>query len=327
MAQPSSALTRWDASLNTAEFDLLMNQRGYIGPRVLKPRVVGNQSATFGKISVEDMLRSADTSRRARSGYGRDTFEVDTASYATAEHGWEVPVDDGEKRIYRDLVDQEATAMTRAAAIVADNYEREVAAAVFNTTTFTGSSLTTAVSTPWSTHASAAPVDDVIAASDKVALNCGQQPNALIINWRGFMHMIQCASVKSMLATTKDQSVANLSSALAALMGLDQIIVAKGIKNTANVNQTASLSRIWADAYAMVAKVAMTDDPKEICLGRTWMFSEENAPGASDGTTLAVISEEYREETTRGTVYRSRNHRQVQITYAECGHLLTSVWS
>lgn len=328
MAQPSTALTRWDASLNTSEFDLLMNQAGFIGPRVLKPRVVGNQSATYGKISVEEMLRSQETARRARSGYGRDTFEVGNTSYSTEEHGWEAPVDDREKRIYRDLVDQENVAMTRCAAIVADKYEREVAAAVFNTTTFTGSALTTAVGTAWSTHASAAPVDDVIAAADKVALGCGQQPNALIINWRGFMHMIQCASVKSMLATTKDQSVANLSSALASLMGLDQIIVAKGIQNTANKNSAATLSRIWGDGKAMVAKVATTDDPKEICLGRTWMFSEENAPGAAGaGDVLAVVMEEYREESTRGTVYRARNDRQVQILYPECGHLLTSVWS
>ena len=57
------------------------------------------------------------------------------------------------------------------------------------------------------------------------------------------------------------------------LCGLEQIIVANGIKNTANVKQTASLSRIWGDNCAMVAKVATSDDPKEICLGRTWMFS------------------------------------------------------
>lgn len=326
MAQPSSALTRWDASLNTAEFDMEMNRRGFIGPRVLKPRVVGNQSASYGKISVEELLRSQETSRRARGGYGRDTFEVGQTSYATAEYGWETPIDDREKRVYRDLVDQESVAMMRALSIVADQYEREVADAVFNTTTWTGSSLTTAVSTPWATHASATPIADVIAAADKVALNCGQQPNALILNWREWMNMLQCASVKSMLATTKDQSLSNLASAVAALCGLENIVVANGIKNTANVKQTASLARIWADNYAMVAKIATSDDPKEICLGRTWMFSEENAPGAAgDGSTLAVVMEEYREESTRGTVYRCRNDRQIQVLYAECGHLLTSV--
>jgi hypothetical protein len=326
MAQPSSALTRWDASLNTAEFDLMMNQRGFIGPRVLKPRSVGNQSATYGKISVEELLRSQDTARRARAGYGRDTFEVGNTSFSTAEYGWEAVVDDREKKVYRDLVDQEATAMMRAAAIVCDDYERAVADAVFNTTTWNGASLTTAVSTPWATHASATPIADIIAAADKVALNCGQQPNALILNWREWMNMLQCASVKSMLATTKDQSLSNLASAVAALCGLEQIIVANGIKNTANKGQTASLARIWADNYAMIAKVATTDDPKEICLGRTWMFSEENAPGAAgDGSTLAVVMEEYRDEATRGSIYRARNDRQVQVLYAECGHLLTSV--
>lgn len=326
MAQPSSALTRWDASLNTHEFDLEMNRRGFIGPRVLRPRVVGAQSATYGKVSVEELLRSQDTARRARAGYGRDTFESGTTNYATQEYGWECPLDDREKRVYRDLVDQEQVSMMRALSIVCDHYERDVADAVFNTSTWNGASLTTAVSTPWATHASATPVADVIAAADKVALNCGQQPNALIINWREYMNMLQCASVKSMLATSKDQSLANLAAAVAALCGLEQIIVANGIKNTANVKQTASLSRIWGDNYAMVAKVATSDDPKEICLGRTWMFSDENAPGAAgDGSTLAVIMEEYREESTRGTIYRARNDRAVQVLYAEAGHLLTSV--
>ena len=99
MAQPSSALTRWDASLNTHEFDLEMNRRGFIGPRVLRPRVVGAQSATYGKVSVEELLRSQDTARRARAGYGRDTFESGTTNYATAEYGWECPLDDREKRV------------------------------------------------------------------------------------------------------------------------------------------------------------------------------------------------------------------------------------
>lgn len=326
MATPSSAMSRWDASLNAEEFSLEMNRRKYIGPAVLKPRMTAQQSASYGLVSIEALLRSHTTKRTARSGYGRDLFEGGQASFATEEYGWEATVDDREAKIYRDLLDQERIAIGRAVNIVCDEYERDVASAVFNTGTWTGAALTSAAAVAWSTAATATPILDVVNAADKVALGCGEQPNALVINWRSYMHLLYTAEIRGALGDNKDRSWDELGNAVAGLLGLERIIVAGGMKNTANENQTASVSRIWSGSYAMVCKVARTDDPKEICVGRTFMFADENAPmAAGSDSELAVIIEEYRDDKVRGNVYRARNDRQVKILYPEAGHLITGI--
>jgi hypothetical protein len=40
---------------------------------------------------------------------------------------------------------------------------------------------------------------------------------------------------------------------------------------------------------------------------------------------LAVVVEEYREESSRASVLRARNDRDIEIMYAEAGHLLQGV--
>ena len=74
----------------------------------------------------------------------------------------------------------------------------------------------------------------------------------------------------------------------------------------------------------MVACVAVTDDPQEPCVGRTFLWNEENA-GVGTDEELAVIVEEYREEGVRGSVIRARNDRDIVIMYKEAGHLLSNV--
>ena len=96
MAQPSSALTRWDASLNTNEFDLEMNRRG-LSARASCDRA---SSALSRRPTARFRLRNCYARKIPREspaiGYGRDTFEVGNTSYATSEYGWECPLDDRE---------------------------------------------------------------------------------------------------------------------------------------------------------------------------------------------------------------------------------------
>ena len=100
--------------------------------------------------------------------------------------------------------------------------------------------------------------------------------------------------------------------------------MAGGIKNTAKKGQSAAISRIWSDSYVMICRVAETNDPKEPCIGRTFMWSEENAGLGSD-EELAIITEEYREEKVRGSVLRARYDRDIKRMYVEAGHLLTTI--
>lgn len=324
MATPTQAVTRWEYGVTFQEFDLEMNHRGFIGPQVLRPRMTAQQSASYGLVPLEQLLRQRDTKRSGRGGYGRDNWEFGQASFATEEFGWEAVMDDREMKIYRDVLDQEGVSRLRAIDAVCQQYEREVAAAVFNTSTWTGSALTTAVSTPWSTWATATPIKDINAAINKVRA-AGVRPNALVINDPVFRDMINCAEVLDRIRYTQVPTRGAAVAALAETLRLKYVIVADGLKNTANEAATASITDIWG-RYAQVCRVAETDDPREVCIGRTFMYEAENSPGAAGSQdALAVTVEEYREESSRASVFRARNDRQIKILYAEAGHLLSGL--
>lgn len=322
---PSTAVVRFDLSAPFSEFDEMVNRQGYIGPKVLRPRSVAQQSANISLLPIEVMLQEKKTKRAPGGGYQRGDFEFDVKSYQTTGHGWEEVIDDETLALYRDLIDAEAVHSRRAINFVLSEYERDVAAAVFNTTTWTGASLTTGVGTAWSVVASSAPIDNVNAAREKVITSGGMEPNALVLNRFDWRNLINSAQIVDRVKYTKTADQSTIANQVAAALDIEQIIVAGGLTNTANDQKDAVIARIWGSGKAMLCRVAQSDDPAEPCIGRTYMWSGDGPGAAGTGEELAYIVEEYREEKVRGAVLRARNNYGITILRKELGHLLTGL--
>lgn len=322
MASPSTAITRVELGTTFYEFDLMMNKMGFIGASVLKPRSVAKNAADVGKVPIEQLLQSYSTQRNAGAGYKRDTFTFTKFAYSVLEYGKEEVLDDAQLAMYEDLIDAEEISSMRAEHGVLEEYERDAAAAVFNATTW--ASLKTAVAMEWSNPASD-PVTDVANAIEAVASQSGLEANALVVNRKVLRNLLLNDEIKDRVKYTERAGTANLRNALADLFDVKHILVAGGFKNTANSGQDASISRIWSDEYAMVCKVAESDDPREPCIGRTFIWTGDGPAAPGDGGALAVIMEEYREEKVRGSVMRARNNRDIVVMYAEAGHLLENI--
>lgn len=324
---PSSAITRIELGSTYPEFDLKMNQTGFIGHKVLRPRVVGKNAADVGKIPLKQLLQSKSTERSPGAGFARDSFKFDKFSYAVKFYGKEEPLADEHRDMYIDLIDGEQVSADRAEDAVLNEYERDVASAVFNTGTWTGAALTTTLGTPWSTHASADPIADVSSACEAVAVGSGLEANALIINRFVLRHLLQVDKIVDRVKYTQTPTAVQLRNDLSALFDLKYIFVAGGFKNTANEGQAASMSRIWSNTMAMVARVAETEDPKEPCIGRTFMWSgDSNSPSApGDGGAIVVSMKEYRDESINSNVFQASNNRDLVIMHAQAGHLLQAV--
>lgn len=324
MPNPTSSLAtlRPDLASSFMEYDLEADAMGYIGSRVLPVAEVGKQSGSFGKIPLEQLLQTRDTARAPGSGYSRGKFTFTSSTYACQEHGAEEPIDDREAQMYREYFDAEQISAARAYSAVLRNAEIRIADAVFNSTTWTGSSLTTGITHEWDDHTNAVPLDDVEAAIMKVYDGSGLWPNALIINRKVFRNLRQCDQVIERIEASGAGNPANASDVtlamLAAVFDLDNIIVAGVSKNTADEGQSASISQIWSDEYAMVCKVAMSNDFREPCIGRTFHWGE-------DGSTIGGTFESYRDETIRGDVIRVRHDVDELILYPEAGHLISNV--
>ncbi len=346
MAMPSTAAVRLDLSGTFFEFDLEASWKGFIGPRVLRPRMVGMQAANVGRVPLEALFVTQNDNRASSAGYGRAKWKFDTWSYATQEHGWEEALDDHNVAIFRDLFDAESIAAQRCQDVVMRNFELAVAAAIFNTGTWTngsraaGNELTVACGSTyggdtfgpaWSSKSSCTPIDDVELLKRRVRANSGMEPNAVILNQVSSWNAANSDQVTTRIKYSDFQDPRTLSdftmisNLLAQMWQVKYVLIAGGHKNTANQGQAAAVSRIWSDSYVMAARVAETDDPREPCIGRAFMWPEDGAAAPGTDEEIAVLVEEYREEGVRGSVVRSRTNYDLEIMYPAAGCLLSGV--
>jgi len=324
MPSPTSSLStlRPDLAGSLEEFDLAMDRMGFIGLQVLPEFSVATQAGVFGKIPIEQLLQNRETRRAPGAGYSRGSWTFETDSYATEEHGAEEPVDDREAAMYADYFDAELVSTQRARDVVLRNHEKRVADAIFNTTTWTGSSLTTAITNEWDDATNATPIADVNSAIDAVWSGTGLRANALICNWQVFRNLRNTDQIRDRIASSgAGESVLQrrISAAqVAQALDLDRIIVAGSPKNTADEGQDVSISQIWSNEYAMVARIVTSNDIREPGLGRTFHW-------AGDGSQVGGVVESYREEAVKSDIIRVRHDVQEKILYAGAGHLLSNV--
>jgi hypothetical protein len=354
MAAPSTAINRFDLGMSYSEFSLEANRMKYIGLMVLPPVGVSQEAATFRKIEIASMLtKPEDTARAPRSGYNRSQGTWTTDSYSVQEHGVEEVNDDAENEMYGDIVRGEQLAVARGINRVLQSLENDIAQAVFNTSTWTGSALTTAVTSigssgnvAWSTKASADPIAHIDFAREKVKNNCGFKPNTVILTDTDFINCIRTDRIESLLKYDASQIMLAMNgqydskvltgaqTALAGIFSVDQVLIGQSFKNTADDGQTPAFGRFWTSGYSMVCHInddGMNGDLQSPTptIGRT-IWSTKNSeplPGTDDAGFGSLIFDEYREENVRGSVFRPRNKRGIKILHPEAGHLLTGLSS
>ena len=321
MPSPTSALAtlRPDLGGSMEEFNLEADRKGFIGHDVLPVFETQEQAGAFGMIPIEQLLQKRTTQRSPGGGYSRGSFTFTPATYACVEHGAEEPVDDRESEMYAEYFDAEVVSAARAQDVVLRNAEMRIAAAVFNSSTFT--SQTTTVGTEWSTVASAVPMTNVEVAVQAVWDRTGLWPNVLIVNRKVFRNLRRCAQIIDAVKAQNfmDVRAGNINAShLATVFDLERVLVAGSPKNTADVGQTVSISPIWSDEYAMVTRVAMTNDIREPCIGRTFHW-------AADGSQIGATMESYRDERIRGDVIRARHDVHEKMLHTEAAQLLDNI--
>ncbi len=307
------AIPRLDLGLAFMEW---MEQKGdFIGRDILAPLPVAEQAASFSRLTAESMLSSADVNRAPRGGYNRVEFGATDDEYSTKEYGLEGVVDDRERKIYQSDFDHEMATLQQVGLRIKRAQEIRIAAAVFNTTTWTGTPLYTDVSSaPWDT-ANSAVIKPVTNAIEKVRQNSGLKANALVLAKSQLDNLLSNDEIIARFPGAPLVTRAMLEAALGPIFGLERLIVGGAVKNTAKEGQAKSLSDIWTDDYAMICVVANSGDPINTpCIGRSIRWEPESAED--------LVVEQYREEQSRGDVVRARHDVDEKIMLVEAGHLL-----
>jgi len=285
--------------LGVAVYETLMSAptRGFIAPLVMPYFFVEAQSSQFPVIPAEALFNVRDTKRAPTAKYNRFTEPFESGRFSTQEHGLEMPLDDRFVAMYGSMFNYELACSNILMADILRAQEVRVAAKVFNASNY----LTDNVTTGWG-NAGADPKAD-IQDGDATLRAKGVDSNALIIAWATLQNLKKVTkvidAVKYMFPDTAKTGTIDVQHLEAYLE--KRIIVANALKNASKKGKDASLTDIWSSSYAMLGRIAVTeDDVSEPCIGRTFYWNE----GARE---QQVIAEQYYSDEVRGMVLRVRH--------------------
>ena len=314
----STSVQRPDLGAIAYEYMLEASRRGFIGLELMPIFDTPLQSAKYPVIPIEALLKRQETRRAPRANYNRGDWEFEDGTFACQEYGWEEPVDDVEASLFRRFFDAEEIAVKRAVDFILRGQESRIAGKVFNTSNITNNA---AVSVKWDVAATAEPRDDVYAAKEAMRKAVGFKGNILTMSETVFNNLLFCQQVTDALKYTNPLEMGGLEAQramLAKFLGVDRILVAGAMEDTAKKGQSASLSDIWGSDYVGLFKVSGGgQDLKEPCIGRTFLWTEDSPQN--------LVTESYREEQSRSNIYRTRHNVDEAFVFTGAGYLLTGV--
>lgn len=295
----------------------MATDRGFIADALAPAIDVMQSSGQFANVDGANVLQNVDTVRGKDGRYNQVTWQWGKSGYATLEYGLEERVDRRDAARYGSWFDAEVAAMRRIRRLLMLNREVRVAGTIFNTSSFTPTSITN----EWDDAANADPIADVHAAKSRMWAT-GLEANALVVNKQVYDNLRVCDSVLDRIAsagagapTVKSQiGIEQLKAAF----DLEYILVAGALKNTADEGLTASLSPVWSNEYAAICRIATNNDIEEPCAIRTFHYTP-------DGSEIGGVMETYYDESRRADIARVRMDVDEVVMTSAAVQLLSNI--
>lgn len=282
----------------------------FIGRKLMPLFLTRQQSESYYVFDRENMLNIPTNIRRAPSApFSRSVMKLSNDNYNCREYGHEEPVDDSEKDKYASALDADKAAITRAANIIMVNHELRV-----HTLATSNAVPNSGVTTKWD-GISPDPIGDVDAAKEVIRKGCGLNVNFMSINKDTFNVLKELPIILDKIKYTQRGIVT--ADLIAAVFGVDQLVVAESVINGAAEGQTITPNDIWGDDV-ILAHVESSQDLKAPNFGRTFSWVAQSGPNG-------VIAESYRQDTIKSDVHRARHFVDEKLVGAECGYRLSDV--
>jgi len=308
--QSTRSVPREDLGVAFHEYDPAAD--GFVSEIALPPIPVGKKAATMGVITRENLKR-ADSNHANGAGFNRVNLISEDKSYACKDHGLEIPLTDEDRATYETDYSAEYESVQSVTRKMFIEREIRVKDALFNTTTFTGADLYTDVSgTPWDAAGSDA-IGHIRAAIKKVLANTGVMPDTMLIGLQTLENICLNTALLARFPGVQILTKQMIEQSIAAIVGLQNIIVGWAGYDSANEGQVYSSGTIWDDDYALIYK-RHTGGRATPGLGRIVEWT-----GIQNGRDQVV---QYREEQTESDVFRVRDFSYEWLFDAYFGHLL-----
>lgn len=290
----------------------------FIAEQVFVPFATKKRDATFSVRSRESLTQDVDTKRAARGNFNRIDGELRDLSYNCDTHGLEGLVDDEERALYQSDFDAEMATVEDIDMALRISKEKRAAAALFDTSVWTGATLYTDVSAANPiTDPSSDLVSVVLAAIESFAdAAAGEEPNALVLNYSNLMALLKNTGIRGHFPGAPKVTLGMIREALADIFGLEKLMVGRArYRTSADGAASATFSPIWSSSYMAVCRVAPSESAslRTSCVGRTMKWSQFDAG-------LAV--QMYREEQHMSDVVRAFECVDELTTDVRMSHLV-----
>ena len=308
--QSTRATPREDLGVAFHEYDPTAD--GFVADLALPPMPVAKKAATMGIITRENLKRSE--SRHANgAAFGRVNLISEDKSYRCIDHGLEGQLTDEDRSTYETDYDAEYETTQVTTRKMRVEREIRVKTALFNTTTWTGADLYKDYSgAPWDTAASAV-IAQVNFGKTKVRQNTGVMPDTLLIGQGALENLLAADDIIARFPGAPFVSRQMLENSLAAIFGLQNLIVGWAGYDSGAEGQDYSSGEIWVDDYALIYK-RHTGGRATPGLGRIPEWT-----GLDNGLGRVV---QYREEQTESDVFRVRDFSDEWVFDKYFGFLL-----
>jgi hypothetical protein len=287
----------------------MQDSNGFVGRRLFPIFNAGLQSAAYYVFDKANLLNFPQNIQRAPgTGYSRSLMKLSDDTFNCREYGHEEPVDDGEREKYGIALDADAAATRRATNVIMCNHEIRV-----KTKATAAGVPTSTPGTKWD-QANSDPVGDVDVAKGTILQGCGMPANTMLINWDNFRILKEHAKVTDKIKYTQ-KGIVTLDM-LAGVFGVENMLLAYTVQNTANEGQAITPSFIWGDAV-ILAHVEAAQDLMSPNFGRTFAWTKFTG---QDG----VLVDTYREDKVKSDVHRAVQWTDEKMVGTDCGFYLSN---
>lgn len=223
----------------------------YQPPELIAPMIapvveVPNISGSFPTFSRRDRLATTDDSRAPGTEANIIRREVGSDSYFCLNHALKTRVNLEDRSNADPIYVQKL--YNGAAEFIAGklglNWENRIA---LQCTSGSNVGSYAAVASAWTDHENSAPLENVLTGIDNVQDTTGVRPRKVTFGELSWRHFRRNTTVRNLIFGTNNGGGYPSRQQVADLLEVDEILVGAAYKDTANRQQTESLSQIWAD--------------------------------------------------------------------------------
>lgn len=302
------------AELGAALNEFVIGQDSFIGTKLFPLTSVTKKAAAYPVITRKSLLARAKVERSTRSNYNRTNFQAEDKNYSCQEYGLEGQLGAEERSLYKLDFDAEMETSKDILMKLLREQEIRIASGVMTETVFNTSAVFAHCNAAWATNTTDI-IKDVAAAKLRGFNLTGMELDTLTISRTTLNSLMINTAIRNAIIYTQGAEWDKVKAALAAVLGVRQILVGGGVYDTKPEGATAYTgASIWSDTYALLSITPAGGGLLQPSLGRTFNWVDESPENS--------VVESYEEAQTRSTIFRVRQFTDEVVIEKEFGQLI-----